>query len=111
MNFSKNDTSLIVRNFELETSKETLSEEELLELLTQQVAYMIEYKLDYLLSMLYRLDVLEHKINYALSPLAADPPAVGLAKLILERQKQRIATKAAYREKTNEEDDFEGWDW
>ncbi len=110
MDFSKKETSLIVRNFELETSKETLSEDELLALLTEQVEYMIAYKMDYLLSLLYRLDVLEHKINHALSPVAIDPPAVGLAKLILERQKQRIATKAAYRQEVNDED-MEGLEW
>ena len=107
--FSKKETSIIVRNFELETSKESLSEEELLDLLTEQVAYMIEYKMDYLLSLLYRLDVLEHKINHALSPVAIDMPAVGLAKLILERQKQRVATKEEYKPKVD--DDLEGWEW
>ena len=108
--FSKKETSIIVQNFELETSKESLSEEELLALLIDQVEYMIAYKLDYLLSLLYRLDVLEHKINHALSPVAIDPPAVGLAKLILERQKQRIATKAAYRQDYSAED-MEGLEW
>jgi len=108
--FSKKETSIIVRNFELETSKDTLSEEELLVLLTEQVAYMMEYKMDYLLSLLYRLDVLEHKINHVLSPVAIDSPAVGLAKLILERQKLRVATKQEYKPKT-EDDDLEGWEW
>jgi len=110
MDFSKKETSLIVQNFELETSKESLSEEEMLALLIDQVEYMIAYKLDYLLSLLYRLDVLEHKINHALSPVAIDPPAVGLAKLILERQKLRIATKAEYRQDYSEED-MEGLEW
>ncbi len=110
MNFSKKDTSIIVQNFELETTKDTLSEDELLDLLAGQVAYMIEYRMDYLLSLLYRLDVLEHKINHALSPVAVDPPALGLAKLILERQKQRIATKAEYRQEASAED-MEGLEW
>ena len=71
---------------------------------------MIEYKMDYLLSLLYRLDVLEHKINHVLSPVAIDLPAVGLAKLILERQKLRVATKQEYKPKM-EDDDLEGWEW
>ena len=110
MDFSKKETSIIVRNFELETNKDTLSEQELLALLTEQVEYMIQYKMDYLLSLLYRLDVLEHKINHALSPVAIDPPAVGLAKLILERQKLRVATKQEYKPKV-QEDDLDGWEW
>lgn len=109
MDFSKKDTALIVRNFELETTEEILSEEELLDLLIRQVDYMIAYKMDYLLSLLYRLDVLEHKINHALSPIAVDPPAIGLAKLILERQKQRIATKQTYKPKMDQ--DMDGWEW
>ena len=95
-----------MRNFELETDTSTVNEEELLRLLTERIAYMIEHKLDFLLSLLYRLDVDEGKINFALSPLAPDPPAVGLAKLVMERQRQRLATKEKYRQKDSDE-----WDW
>ncbi len=106
MSINQDSTALIVRNFELETDTSTVNEEELLRLLTERIAYMIEHKLDFLLSLLYRLDVDEGKINFALSPLAPDPPAVGLAKLVMERQRQRLATKEKYRQKDSDE-----WDW
>lgn len=111
MNFDKKNTSLIVQNFELSTDKEQMSEEELLEILAERMEYMIEYRMEFLLSLMYRLDVEEHKINFALSPLAPDPPALGLAKLVVERQKQRLATKEFYRNNPPQTDDGEDWGW
>lgn len=97
---------LIARDFDLEKKKETISEEELFELLANEVAYMIEYRIDFLLSLLYRLDVEEAKINYALSPHSKELPNIGLAKLIMERQRQRIFTKQKYPPSTSA--DMEG---
>ena len=80
-------TALVARDFEIEIKDEkTISEEELLEVLSQQVAYMLDHRLDFLLSLMYRLDVYEEKINQALSPHSPIPPHLGLAHLILERQ-------------------------
>lgn len=89
---------LIIKDFELEESETPMSEEELYQLLVNQIAYMIEYKLEYLLSLMYRLDINEHKVNHALSPVAVDPANVGLAKLVWERQKQRAFTKKYYKQ-------------
>ena len=51
--------------------------------------------LDLLLSSLYRLDVEEYKIQRALR--SGDmPPARGIAKLIIDRQKERLKTKKHY---------------
>ena len=88
---------LITQNFELELPDEPISDERLFQILADQIAYMIEFRMEYLLSLLYRNDVLEHKINEALSPANEDPPNIALAKLVMERQKQRIATKKAYK--------------
>ena len=92
-------TALILRDFELDEPKTALTEQELLEYLAEAIGYMIEHKLDFLLSLLYRLDVSEQKINYALLPGNEDDANIALAKLVLERQKLRVATKRAYREK------------
>ena len=94
----KKTAELVLRDFELETDKETISEEELLQLLANQLAYMIEYRLEFLLSLMYRLDIDERKINAALSPEAKVPPNIGLAKLVLQRQKQRVFTKKFYKQ-------------
>ena len=52
---------------------------------------------------MYRLDIDEHKINLALSPKAIVPPNVGLAHLILERQKLRIKIKQKFGKTTLED--------
>ncbi len=97
--------ALIVKDFELESVEEKLSEEELFNLLANQIAYMIEHQLEMLMSLMYRLDIDENKVNFALSPFAPDPPNIGIAKLVLERQKQRVFTKSFYRQKPLEDMD------
>ena len=89
---------LILRDFELAPPKESLTEKELFDLLVDQVDYMIQYKMDVLLSLMYRLDINERKVHEALSPLAPEPANVGLARLVLERQKQRQSTKQHYKQ-------------
>ena len=100
---------LIARDFELEISDDyKMTEEELFSLLSDKVAYMIEYRLDFLLSLMYRLDIKESLINQALSPANDDPANIALAQLILNRQKQRIFTKQHYKqEKLNDLGDLE----
>lgn len=101
-------TSLVKRDFELDTISEgEISEEELLQALANQVAYMLEYRLEFLLSLMYRLDVPEHKVQMALSPLGTEAPNIALARLVMERQKQRAYTKMHYRP----EDLGAEWDW
>lgn len=99
-------TSLILRDFELAAPQKEMTEQELLDYLAEAIEYMIEHKMDFLLSLLYRLDVSERKINEALSPGNREAANVALAKLVLERQKLRVATKQAYREKNPS-----SWNW
>ena len=89
---------LIAKDFELEPQEKTLTEEELLQLLSNIVAEMIEYRLEFLLSLMYRLDIDEKKVNFALSPYCEESANIALAKLILERQKQRAFTKQYYKQ-------------
>ncbi len=96
--------ALIARDFDLQTPEEKLTEEDLLRLLAEQVAYMIDHKLEVLLSLMYRLDIDENKVNAALSPFAEEPANVGIARLVLARQKQRAFTKQHYKQHSN-------WDW
>jgi hypothetical protein len=90
--------ALVTRDFAPDTLQNDLfTEEGLLDLLTERVDYMIEHQLDMLLSLMYRLDIDEHKIQVALLPNAPEPANLGLARLILERQKQRAFTKLHYK--------------
>lgn len=91
-------TELIAVQFGLDIGNEPIPDDEVFDVLANAVAYMIEKRLDYLLSLLYRLDIDEGKINFALSPIAPDPANIGLARLIWERQKQRIFTKKFYQQ-------------
>ncbi len=91
---------LLLNTFEVEPVKISENPEEIFKQLTTQIAWMIEHKLDFLLSLLYRLDVSEQKINLALAPQSPVPADQALAILILERQKQRMETKERYRQFT-----------
>jgi hypothetical protein len=90
--------ALIVKDFGLEAQEEPFSEEALLQLLANRIAEMIEYELEVLLSNMYRLDVNEKKVNFALSPQCSEPANIALARLVLDRQKQRVFTKQYYKQ-------------
>lgn len=81
---------------DLEGQKPFLDEAAFLSLLEDRVSQLLADQPDLLWSFLYRLDVEESKIRKALQSQA--DAAHALALLILDRQKQRVATKKAYRE-------------
>jgi hypothetical protein len=87
----------------------SLTEAELLALLTERVTTLLEQQPELLMSLLYRMDVEESAILKAMHPNATDLAHIGLAKLVLERQKQRSATKKS----VNVEplDDWKDWNW
>ncbi|MCB9282763.1 MAG: hypothetical protein H6563_01705 [Lewinellaceae bacterium] len=91
-------TELIVKDFELIAPEEEMTEEQFFDFLADHIAYLIEHKLEYLMSLMYRLDVNEAKVHLALSPFATEPANIGIARLVLERQKQRVATKQYYKQ-------------
>ncbi len=102
-------TDLIRAPFELESAPTPSSEAELLALLAERIEEMLIHRPDYLMSLLYRLDVLEEKIRPVLHPSALEPPHIGLARLVLERQKQRAETKLNI--KPDPLEGLEGWEW
>lgn len=64
--------------------------------ISEVVDQMLSDNPDLLFSYLYRLDVDEGKIKNAMSPLNPEAPHIGLARLIIERQLQRIRTRREY---------------
>ena len=100
-------TAVLQQEFDLDSSQE-ISEEELTSLLAEQIAYMLENRLEFLLSLMYRMDVAERKVNEALSPASTVPPHLALAKLVIARQKERLFTKKHYGNKSGRswEDDL-----
>lgn len=99
--------SLIVQSFDLSIGEDA-GEDEMLDMLIVRVSQMLERDVDLLMSYLYRLDIDQDKINASLSLSAVLPPSVGLATLILERQKERVKSKAAIKVDDRIE---EGWEW
>jgi len=102
-------TELVRAPFELESASPPASEAELLALLAERIAEMLERRPEYLMSLLYRLDVLEKKIRPVMHPNAPEPAHIGLARLVLERQKQRAETKLKIKPEPLE--GLDGWEW
>ena len=82
-----------------------LDEAALLDLFTTRVEELMRDNLDLLLSSLYRLDVEVHKIEQALHS-ANVPAARGIARLIIDRQKEKIKTRKKY--SSGRKDKWEG---
>ncbi|MEM9990110.1 MAG: hypothetical protein AAF738_00030 [Bacteroidota bacterium] len=92
-------TDLISQDFQLEThSHANFSADELLQWVADQVAYLLEFRTEFLMSLFYRLDIDEAKVNAALSPIHTTPTNVALAQLIIERQQERLFTKKFYKQ-------------
>ena len=68
------------------------SEEEIIDILRQQIGYLLDHKRDWLLGKLYRLDIRERDIKIALN-LPNEPPSQALARLVVARQQERSSTK------------------
>lgn len=85
-------SNVINQNFQLE-GDQALDEVTLHQALTTRIAEMLEYETDLLFSTLYRLDVLEHKIKVVLSGNTGEDIPSGLARLVIERQKEKMKTR------------------
>lgn len=103
MDTKKQTQQLVVKDFELQDPERQLTEADLLDWLSEHIAYLIEKRMEYLLNTLYRLDVDEKKMHTALSPYALEPANIGLAKLVIERQKKRAETKIKYKQEGPED--------
>jgi len=95
---------LIQSSLELE-KQDSFTEAELLGLIHQRVSELLETNVELLFSYMYRLDIEESKIQYAINEPSDIPTSEALAVLILERQKARAETKKKYKQ-----DPIDGWD-
>ncbi len=82
-----------------------LSDEEMIDIISVRVEQLLRADPDLLMSYLYRLDVLEKNIKASLH-VSLEPIHVTFAKLIWDRQKERILTKQKYKQ-----DPIEGWEF
>ena len=86
-------------------SAEPADEAAMLDLIAARVSELIADEPDLLFSYMYRLDIDQDKIEEALIP-GNEPVEMQLARLILTRQKQRLATNARYKV-----DPIDGWEY
>jgi hypothetical protein len=85
----------IKRQFDLEKISE-VSEAEMILILSNRISEMLDSETDLLFSTLYRLDIYESKINTVL--YSSEDTATGLARLVVERQKQKFKSRADHKE-------------
>lgn len=83
---------------ELGANNKELDDEQMIEEISIRVADMMEGNIELLMSYLYRLDILEEKIQHAFKMANVVPAHTALAELIWQRQKERIATKQKYKQ-------------
>jgi hypothetical protein len=100
------NASIIAANLGLESPEQYQSEEELTHLLAEKVEYMMEHEMELLLSWLYRMDISEQKVDQALHPTHPEPANIAIAGLLIDRQKQRIASKLKYKQPNTD-----NWIW
>ena len=84
----------ILNKFDLHShGSEELDEKTLHRALAGRIAEMLDHDTDLLFSTLYRLDVLEYKIKEVLEGRTNEEIAFGLARLVIERQKDKMKTR------------------
>jgi hypothetical protein len=83
-----------------------LTEDEILQILIKRVDYLLKNDKALLVSYLYRLDIPQDRIASVLRVTNIIPPEQSLARLILNRQIERVKTKLKYKQ-----DPIEGWEF
>ncbi len=86
--------------------KIALNEDEILMVLVKRVSDLLENDKDLLMSYLYRLDIPQFQIMNVLRVTNIIPAEQSLARLILNRQIERVRTKKKYKQKP-----IEGWEF
>ncbi len=71
--------------------------EELKKYITEKLAYLLDYKYDLLINILYKIDVSEEKLGHLFSGSNRDSIPGKLAELIIERQLQKVKFRRQYK--------------
>ncbi|HLF63179.1 MAG TPA: hypothetical protein VI603_05490 [Saprospiraceae bacterium] len=100
---STEDFDITLRDVSLEQLKGP-ELEDLINALAERISYLLDKEPELLFSTLYRLDVLEHKINAVLHS-GSEAPAHGLARLIVERQIEKTKTRGQWHKGWYEDED------
>ena len=77
--------------------------------LAARVNELIEKDFHQLISLLYRMDVSEPKLRALLKDNPGSDAGLLIAKLMVERQVQKIRSRQQYRQRDNDIDEKESW--
>jgi len=99
--------TLIKKDLDINLENNFISEEQLEEALADKIYDLIQNQLERLFSILYRLDINEAKVHYALKMNELIPAHFAIARLIIAREKQKIISRQKY--KYDKDDDVESW--
>lgn len=80
-----------------------ISEDDFLNALAPRVAYMLQFNSGVFFQLMYKMDVLEPKLKIAMEE--QDVP-MAIARLILERQMEKIISKRAFPSSTPSDDEL-----
>lgn len=105
----KETQAVVKKDFNLTFEQENYSESELTDLLAEEIFRLIQQNLEQLFSILYRLDIDEQKVHTALAPNAEAPANLVIARLIIEREKQKAESRLRYRTEKEEDDEVSPW--
>jgi hypothetical protein len=104
-------SSLILKNEkDIISQKANLyTEEELLNLLSEQIQHLMVHDREQLWSLFYRLDITDESMRFVLNNTPSEQQSIALAKLVLERQKKRMETKITYKQAPIEDEEWRNW--
>lgn len=81
---------------------QTISEQELETALSYQINHLIRHDFNRLVTILYRVDVSEQKLKQLLKDNPDTDAGLIIARMMIERQKQKIRTREEFRKKTGD---------
>ena len=89
---------LMADNTSLIPSTDSASLEEFRKYLTEKLKYLLDEKFDALVNILYRIDISERKLSQLFSCNNRDSIPASLAKMIIERQLEKLRLRKLYKE-------------
>jgi hypothetical protein len=89
--------------------KDSVTEEQLLDVLSKKVNQLIQQDFPRLISLLYRIDVNESKLKQLLRENPTADAGILIAQLILERQNEKLKTRQLYGRREDGINDDDKW--
>ncbi len=83
---------------ELEIGEEESSFGWLMSYLEKQINYLLDHDFNRLINAMYRIDIPDHQVNELLYSSQTGELALNLAKVIIEREKQKVMTREKYKD-------------